>query len=73
MKVTVLTDGQVVLPKEFREQDQIGPGQQFEIERRGDGHYLLSRIPVAANTGLIDWLLSCPEKDWFNAESPDMQ
>lgn len=74
MKTTVSTKGQLVLPKELREQDHIAPGQRFEIERLEPGQYLLKRVPAGNSRGLVDWLLSCPEKDWFvpiESESTD--
>ena len=33
MKTVVSSKGQIVLPAELRERDQIVPGQRFEIER----------------------------------------
>jgi AbrB family looped-hinge helix DNA binding protein len=33
MKTRVSTKGQFVLPAEFRQRDDIEPGQEFEIER----------------------------------------
>lgn len=74
MKTTVSTKGQLVLPKELREQDRIAPGQKFEVERLEAGQYLLKRVPAGDHVGLVDWLLSCPEKDWFvpvESESTD--
>lgn len=74
MNTIVSTKGQVVLPQELREQDRIVPGQKFEIERLEAGQYLLKRVPTGNNSGLVDWLLSCPEKDWFvpvESESTD--
>lgn len=65
MKTTVSSKGQVVLPAELREQDHIRPGQQFSIERIEAGQYLLKKEPTGGAAGLIDWLLACPEKDWF--------
>jgi len=53
-----------VLPVELREQDQIAPGQPFEIERLKPGQYLLT-AQRQDNKGLVDWLLACPEKGWF--------
>ena len=58
------TKGQVVLPAEFRAQDDIKPGQEFAIERIDRGEYRLVRIE-ARNEGLVDWLLSCPDKGYF--------
>ncbi|MGD9633986.1 MAG: AbrB/MazE/SpoVT family DNA-binding domain-containing protein [Pirellulales bacterium] len=74
MKTTVSSKGQVVLPAELREQDRIRPGQQFSIERVESGEYLLKRLAGSGNEGTADWLLSCPEKDWFQpltSESTD--
>lgn len=49
-------------------------GQRFEIERQEEGRYLLKRQAEADNEGLVDWLLACPEKGWFQpieSESTD--
>jgi AbrB family looped-hinge helix DNA binding protein len=73
MKTTVSTKGQIVLPAEFRQRDGIRPGQEFEIERIGADEYRLTRV-APSNEGLVDWLLDCPEKDWFvpvESESTD--
>lgn len=74
MKTTVSSKGQIVLPAELREQDHIRSGQQFEIDRLDDGEYLFRKIAAPEKTGLVDWLLACPEKGWFqplNSESTD--
>lgn len=63
-----------MLPAELRTLDQIRPGQQFQVERLRSGQYLLKRIAGEANEGFVDWLLACPEKDWFQpvpSESTD--
>jgi AbrB family looped-hinge helix DNA binding protein len=65
MKTTVSSKGQIVLPVELREQDQILPGQKFQLERLEAGQYLLKREPAGDNSGVVDWLLSCPSEDWF--------
>ena len=57
--------GQLVLPAPLRERDRISAGQTFDIERIEAGQYLLKRQPVPDNEGLVDWLLACPEKNWF--------
>ena len=62
---TVSTRGQIVLPASFRELDEVRPGQTFEVERLDTGEYRLIRQTEAPNQGVVDWLLSCPEKDWF--------
>lgn len=74
MKTTVSSKGQIVLPAELRLQDRIEPGQEFEVERLDRGEYRLVRRPAHPNEGLVDWLLSCPEKDFFvpiESESTD--
>lgn len=65
MKTTVSSKGQIVLPVELREQDAIRPGQQFQVERVQAGHYVLKKLPASGSPGLVDWLRSCPEQDWF--------
>jgi AbrB family looped-hinge helix DNA binding protein len=74
MKTTVSSKGQVVLPAEFRNMDRIEPGQEFEVERLDRGEYRLVRRAVPHNEGAIDWLLACPQKDFFvaiDSESTD--
>jgi AbrB family looped-hinge helix DNA binding protein len=74
MKTTVSSKGQVVLPAELRDLDRIRTGQQFSIERVNAGEYVLKRLPASGSVGLADWLLSCPEKGWFQplpSESTD--
>jgi len=74
MKTTVSTKGQIVLPAEFRQQDGIEPGEEFEIERIDCGEYRLVRRTPPPNEGLVEWLLDCPEKGFFvpvEAESTD--
>jgi AbrB family looped-hinge helix DNA binding protein len=65
MTTIVSTKGQIVLPAEIRERDGIEPGQQFDIERIDCGEYRLVRRLPRPNEGLVDWLLACPEKDFF--------
>src|SRR5574337_804073 len=43
MKTTVSSKGQIVLPAEFRREDRIEPGQEFEVERLARGEYRLKR------------------------------
>jgi AbrB family looped-hinge helix DNA binding protein len=74
MKTAVSTKGQIVLPAEIRRQDGIEPGQEFEVERIDRGEYRLVRLSPPRNQGLMDWLLGCPEKDFFvpiESESTD--
>jgi AbrB family looped-hinge helix DNA binding protein len=65
MTTTVSSKGQIVLPAELRERDQILSGQKFDVQRLEAGQYLLKKVPSTNNAGLVDWLLACPEKDWF--------
>ena len=74
MKTRVSSKGQIVLPAEFRQQDHIAAGQEFEIERLDCGDYRLKRCSAPSNEGVVDWLLSCPEKGFFvpvESESTD--
>jgi AbrB family looped-hinge helix DNA binding protein len=57
--------GQIVIPAELRQQDRIEPGQEFEVERLDRGEYRLVRRTTPHNEGVVDWLLACPEKDFF--------
>jgi AbrB family looped-hinge helix DNA binding protein len=70
----VSSKGQIVLPAEIREQDSVESGQEFEIYRIKRGDYRLLRREAPKNEGLVDWLLSCPEKGFFvpiQSESTD--
>jgi hypothetical protein len=52
----------------------VEAGQQFEVERLDCGEYRLKRCAARPNQGVVDWLLACPEKDFFvsiEAESTD--
>jgi AbrB family looped-hinge helix DNA binding protein len=73
MRTRISSKGQVVLPAELREQDRIAPGQQFEIERLKAGEYLLKKV-APPSIDLMEWLMACPAKDWFQpieSESTD--
>ncbi len=65
MRTAISIKGQVVLPSELRRQDGIEAGEQFEIERIDRGVYRLTRLAPTHNQGLVEWLLSCPEKGFF--------
>jgi AbrB family looped-hinge helix DNA binding protein len=74
MHTVISSKGQVVIPASLRERDRITPGQKFDIERLDAGEYLLKRRPAPDNRGLVDWLLACPVKGWFQpvpSESTD--
>jgi AbrB family looped-hinge helix DNA binding protein len=74
MKTTISSKGQIVLPAELRQQDNIEAGQEFEVERLDRGEYRITRRAVPLNEGLVDWLLACPVKDFFTpieSESTD--
>lgn len=65
MVTTVSSKGQIVLPAQFRQQDRIEPGQQFEVKRIDSGEYRLRRLAGRRNKGLVKLLLACPVKGWF--------
>jgi AbrB family looped-hinge helix DNA binding protein len=74
MTTTVSTKGQIILPAKFRKQDNIEPGQEFEVERIDRGEYRLVARQPRPNEGLVDWLLACPGKGFFvpiESESTD--
>ena len=74
MKTTVSSKGQIVIPSELREQDQIEPGDEFIVERLDRGDYRLRRKTPPPNEGLVEWLLACPEKGFvvpIESESTD--
>lgn len=56
-----------MLPAELRRQDHIRPGQRFDVKRLERGQYLLKKLSAPGQAGIVDWLLGCPEKDWFRA------
>ena len=65
MTTTVSSKGQIVLPAEIRQQDDVKPGQKFEVERIERGEYRLKRKSRRRNEGLVKLLLACPVKGWF--------
>ncbi len=67
MKTTISAKGQIVIPAEIRREDDIRPGQVFEIDRIDAGEYRLVRRQGPTSRGLTSWLLSCPEKGYFVA------
>ncbi len=74
MKTQLSSKGQIVLPAELRDADQLAAGQVFEIERLSAGEYLLKKSVEPGQSGLLQWLRSCPSHDWFQpieSESTD--
>ena len=74
MKTSVSNDGRIAVPAPIRRQDGIEPGQEFEFERIDRGRYRLVRREPRPTEGLVEWLLACPEKDFFvqiDSESTD--
>jgi AbrB family looped-hinge helix DNA binding protein len=65
MTTSISSKGQIVLPAEIRRLDSLKPGEQFDVERVGDGEYFLRRKRHLRNKGLIELLLHCPAKGWF--------
>jgi bifunctional DNA-binding transcriptional regulator/antitoxin component of YhaV-PrlF toxin-antitoxin module len=65
MKIVISEKGHIVLPIELRKRDGIERGQEFEIQRLGKGEYLLKRRRRLRNKGLVQLLIACPAKDWF--------
>ena len=66
VKTRISTKGQIILPAEIREQDDIQPGEEFEIERIDRGEYRLTRR-TPSNDGVVDWLLARPGKGFLVA------
>ena len=74
MTTTVSTKGQIVLPASFRTRDKIRSGQRFKVERLDPRRYLLEKVEEPKNEGVVEWLLSCLVKGFFQtipSESTD--
>ena len=54
-----------MLPAELRREDDLQPGERFDVERLEEGAYVLRRVRDRPNRGLVELLRSCPERDWF--------
>jgi len=65
MRTRVSSKGQIVLPAQIRQQDDIRPGQRFDVQRVDRGKYRLIRQEPVPNEGVVNWLLSCPVKGYF--------
>ncbi len=72
MQAVLSSTDQLALPAELRHQDNIQAGDKFEIQRIHAGEYVLKRrTKTVNNVGLVDLLLSCPEKGWFEPIEPE--
>lgn len=71
MQTRISSKGQIVVPSELRELDKLVAGQRFTVERLEPGTYLLRRIPESGH-GLLEWLRSCPEDDWYEPVPSEM-
>lgn len=65
MITTINPDGGLNVPAELLRKDGHAPGQQVEVERLDAGLYRVARRTTDSNWRLVDWLLACPEKDFF--------
>lgn len=65
MTATINPDGGLNVPAGLLRQDGITPGQQVEVERLDTGLYRVARRNGESDWRLVDWLLQCPEKDYF--------
>ncbi len=64
MKTRISSKGQLILPAALRARDGIEAGQEFEVERIDRGEYRVVLAPRPTE-GVVDWLLECPERDFF--------
>jgi AbrB family looped-hinge helix DNA binding protein len=74
LRTTVSSRGRILLPAALRKQDGIVPGDEFIVERIDRGEYRLVRRASKPNEGVLDWLLTCPEKGFLvpiDCESTD--
>ena len=68
MTTTLSALGQVDIPLEWRERDDVLPGQVLEIVRLGSGAYRIEKQAGHAlkpKRDLLDVLLACPVKGFF--------
>jgi hypothetical protein len=61
MRTAIAAKGQIVLSAELRAADGTKPGKDLEIDRIGPG----ARQTPPPTSGLVEWLRSCPDHDWF--------
>lgn len=63
---TVSTEGQIVLPASLRSRGKIAAGQRFHVERLDLGRYSIKKVEEPKKHDVVDWLLSCPVKGFFD-------
>ena len=66
VKTPISTKGKLV-PAKIRRQDDVRTDQTFEFERVDTGELGLLRLAPPPDTGVVDWLLACPDKGYFVA------
>ena len=74
MRTKVSTKGQIIIPAEIRAEDSIATGDTLDIKKIRKGEYLIRRVEQSPNKGLLEWLLACPVKGYFEpipSESTD--
>jgi len=49
----------------FRQMDRVESGRVVDVERLDRGDYRIVRRATPQNEGTIDWLVACPQKDFF--------
>ena len=68
MTTTLSANGLIEIPEIFRKEDALQPGARCEVERVGRKEYLV-RVEAddedERGERLIDILLNCPVKGWF--------
>jgi bifunctional DNA-binding transcriptional regulator/antitoxin component of YhaV-PrlF toxin-antitoxin module len=69
MQVVISKKGAIVSPVEFRRQDDVKQGEEFEIQRLARSEYLLKRTKPRRNEGVVELLLNSPVKGWFRPMS----
>ncbi|HXS68539.1 MAG TPA: AbrB/MazE/SpoVT family DNA-binding domain-containing protein, partial [Candidatus Polarisedimenticolia bacterium] len=60
---TMSTKGQVVIPAEVRERQNLRPGDQLVIEERKD-EVVLKKARRQRKKSLLQWMLDCPVSDF---------
>ncbi len=65
MTTTLSARGQIVLPKEIRDQRRLRTGDDFEIFSDEPGTIVLRRVNYGSSADLLDLLLGCPTKGFM--------